>query len=166
MGRNFLKLNDEKTEFILFGSEHDLKSLPELTVSVGDEEVKPSMTVRNLGAMLDSALTMIPHVNSITKACYFQIRNLSRIRSYLSEESAKTLTHAFVSSRLDNMNSLLYKVPKFLTTRLQNIQNNAARVVKKQKKSCHITPLLVELHWLPVEYRTCLLYTSPSPRDS
>ena len=154
MGRNFLKLNDEKTEFILFGSEHDLKSLPELTVSVGDEEVKPSMTVRNLGAMLDSALTMIPHVNSITKACYFQIRNLSRIRSYLSEESAKTLTHAFVSSRLDNMNSLLYKVPKFLTTRLQNIQNNAARVVKKQKKSCHITPLLVDLHWLPVEYRT------------
>ena len=114
MGSNFLKLNDEKTEFILFGSEHDLKALPELTISVGDEEVKPSRTVRNIGAMLDSTLTMIPHINSITKSCYLQIRNLSRIRKYLSEESSKTLTHAFVSSRLDNMNSLLYKAPQAL----------------------------------------------------
>ena len=154
MGSNFLKLNDEKTEFILFGSEHDLKALPELTISVGDEEVKPSRTVRNIGSMLDSTLTMIPHINSITKSCYLQIRNLSRIRKYLSEESSKTLTHAFVSSRLDNMNSLLYKAPQALTKRLQNIQNNAARVVKKQRKSCHITPLLFDLHWLPVEYRS------------
>ena len=48
MGSNFLKLNDEKTEFILFGSEHDLKALPELTISIGYEEVKPSRTVRNI----------------------------------------------------------------------------------------------------------------------
>ena len=62
------------------------------------------------------------------------------------------VTHAFVSSRLNNMNSLLYKAPQALTKRLQNIQNNAARVVKKQRKSCHITPLLFDLHWLTVEY--------------
>ena len=154
MAANFLKLNDEKTECIMFGSQHDLRSVSECTVSVGNEVVVPSRTVRNIGAMLDSALTMTPHLNYITKSCYFQIRNLSKIRKYLSEESCKTLTHAFVTSRLDNMNSLLFDIPKNLTKRLQNVQNNAARVVKRQRKSCHITPILKDLHWLPVKFRS------------
>ena len=68
-----------------------------------------------------------------------------KIEKTIIVQSSKTLTHAFVSSRLDDLNSLLCKVPQFFTKRLQNIQNNAARVVKKQKKSCHITPLLVDL---------------------
>ena len=84
----------KKTEFIIFGSEHDLKEVTERTVSVGREEVQPSMTVRNIGAMLDPALTMKSHINSTTKSCYYQIRNLSKIRKYLTEESAITLTHA------------------------------------------------------------------------
>ena len=112
------------------------------------------MTVRNIGAMLDSALTMKSHINSITKSCYAQIRNLSKIRKYLTEDSAKTLAHAFATSRLDNMNSLLFGLPKYLTQKLQNVQNHMARIVKKQRKSSHITPTLIELHWLPVEYRS------------
>ena len=154
MGANFLKLNDEKTECIMFGSQHDLQFISHCTVSVGSEVVVPSKTVRNIGAMLDSTLTMQAHVNNISKSCYYQIRNLSKIRNYLSEESCQTLTHAFVSSRLDNMNALLHGVNKALTKRLQNVQNNAARVVKRQRKSCHITPILKDLHWLPVKYRS------------
>ena len=76
-----------------------------------------------------------------------------QIRKYLSESAAKTLTHAFVSSRLDNMNSLLYNVPDYQILKLQRIQNHAARIIKKQKQSCHITPALIDLHWLPVQYR-------------
>lgn len=70
-----------------------------------------------------------------------------------SEDSAKALTHAFVSSRLDNMNSLLYNIPDLEINKLQKIQNHAARIIKRQKKSCHITPLLKDLHWLPVRFR-------------
>ena len=77
MANNFLKLNDDKTEFIVFGSQHDLAGVSERTLSVGDERVLLSTTVRNIGAMLDSTLTMIPHINNITKTCHFQIRNLS-----------------------------------------------------------------------------------------
>ena len=135
----------------MFGSEHDLLSVSECRVSVGNEVVVPSKIVRN---MLDSTLTMKSHVNNITKSCFFQIRNLSKIRKYLSEESCKTLTHSFVSSRLDNMNSLLFDISKSLTQRLQYVQNNAARVVKRQRKSCHITPILKDLHWLPVAFRS------------
>ena len=154
MANNFLKLNDDKTEFIMFGSQHDLAGVSERILSVGDERVLLSTTVRNIGAMLDSTLTMIPHINNITKTCYFQIRNLSKIRKYLSKDSTKTLTHAFVSSRLDIMNSLLYDVPKTHTKKLEYIQHHAARVIEQVHRSCPITPILKELHWLPVEYRS------------
>lgn len=153
MTENFLKLNDSKTEFIMFGTSNDLAKVTEWTVSVGSSEVMPSTSVRNIGAMLDSALTMNSHINSIIRSCYFQLRSLAKIRKYLTIEAAKTLTHAFVSSRLDNMNSLLYKTPDSMIKKLQLIQNNAARVVMKQKKSCHITPILIDLHWLPVQCR-------------
>ena len=72
------------------------------------------------------------------------------MRQYLSKESCQTVTHSFVSSCLDNMKALLHGVNKILTKKLKNVQNNAAHVVKRQKKSCHITPIGKDLHWLPV----------------
>ena len=111
------------------------------------------MTVRDIGAMLDSALTMESHIKSVKKSCYHQIRNISKIRKYLSEDAAKTLVNAFVTSRLDNMNALLYNLPNSQIEKLQMIQNNSARVIKKCKKSDHITPHLFDLHWLPINYR-------------
>ena len=153
MAKSFLKLNDSKTEFIIFGSDSNMKKVSVRTVSVGDSEVLPSETVRNIGAMLDSSLSMGSHVNAVVKSCYFQIRSLSKIRKYLTEDSAKSLTHAFVTSRLDNMNSLLYDVTDSNIHKLQLVQNNAARLVLKQKKYCHITPHLADLHWLPVKSR-------------
>ena len=92
---------------------------------------------------------------------YLNLRNINRIRSNISEEAASTLEHSFISSRLDNLNSLLVGLPESTIKTLQLIQNNAARVVLKKKKRDHITPLLKELHWLPVrsriEYKICLL---------
>ena len=153
MAKNFLKLNDSKTEFIIFGTEQNISKVSKQIVSIGDARVQPSRTVRDIGAMLDSTLTMKSHVNSVTKSCYFQIRSISKIRKYLTENSAKSLTHAFVTSRLDSMNSLLFDLPECLVTKLQLLQNNAARLIMKQRKSCHITPFLFDLHWLPVEFR-------------
>ena len=153
MAKNKLKLNDSKTEFIILGSDQNLAKISEWTVSVGDKEILPSRSVRDIGAMLDSKFTMRTHVNSILQSCYFQIRSLSKIRKYLTEDSAKSLSHAFVTSRLDNMNSLLFKIPNYQIDRLQLVQNNMARLVMKEKRSCSITPLLIHLHWLPVKFR-------------
>ena len=76
-----------------------------------------------------------------------------KIRKYLTENAAKKLSHAFISSRLDNLNSLLFNLPNNQIKKLQLIQNNAARVVVQQNRSCHITPILIDLHWLPVVFR-------------
>jgi len=74
---------------------------------------------------------------------------------YVSKPSAtrKTVVHAFVSSRLDYCNSLLFGVTDSLVQRLQAVQNAAARLVSGTRRSEHITPVLRQLHWLPVRQR-------------
>ena len=78
---------------------------------------------------------------------------MRHIRKYLSRSSSETLIHAFIRSRLDYCNSLLYGLPKYMLSKLQRVMNASARLVYCAPKSCHITPLLRELHWLPVCYR-------------
>ena len=68
-------------------------------------------------------------------------------------ETTISLVHAFITSKVDYCNSLLYGVPKYLLLRLQRVLNCAARIVFKSNKYDHITPLLKELHWLPIEQR-------------
>jgi len=77
------------------------------------------------------------------------LRQLRTILSMLTKETTVTLIRA-ISSRLDYCNSLLYGISSTLLRRLQSIQNAAARLVTGAKKFDHITPVLRELHWLPI----------------
>ena len=76
MNSNFLKLNDSKTEFIIFGTPQDLSKVSGWTVTVGDTEVLPSTSVRNIGAFMDSSLNM---VNIGMARCLFILRFLKYI---------------------------------------------------------------------------------------
>ena len=96
---------------------------------------------------------MVEHVNKICRTSYYHLRNISKIRKYLTEETTEILVHAFVSSKLDYCNSLLYGLPKHMISSLQSVQNTAARIVTLTKKFDHITPVLIQLHWLPVHFR-------------
>ena len=75
------------------------------------------------------------------------------IRHLINEQLAKTLIQAHVISQLDYCNSLLFGLPQNQISRLQRVQNAAARVISCQRKSEHISPVLRELHWLPVSFR-------------
>ena len=96
---------------------------------------------------------MEPQVKKICKTGYFHLRNIASIRNNINEKDAKTLTHAFVTSVLDNGNSLLNGISKKNMNKLQVLQNSAARVVAKKRKFDHISETRKELHWLPVEAR-------------
>ena len=89
---------------------------------------------------------------TICKSAFFHIRNISRIRKFLSAERTKMLVHAFVMCRLDNCNSVIW-TSEILVHRLQLVQNCAARLILCGSKYGRITPLLRELHWLPVKQR-------------
>jgi hypothetical protein len=154
MNDNFLKLNDAKTEFLVIGTHHQLLSIPESpSVTIGSTNVSNSSSARNIGAIFDSNLLMDEHISKICQACYMYIRDIGKIRPYLTQDAAVKLVCAFVASKLDYLNSLLYGLPKHLIRRLKLIQHNAARIVTKSQKSAHITPILFSMHWLPVEFR-------------
>ena len=154
MRRNILKLNDEKTEFLLFGSRQQLSKVSLPCTTIGDSQITPSSSqALNLGVIFDSTMTLKPHISNIVRVSSFHIRNISRIRKYLNQSAAEQIIHTFVTSRLDNGNALFYGLPQNQISRLQHIQNTAARVVTLSRKSCHITPTLKELHWLPVSQR-------------
>jgi hypothetical protein len=93
------------------------------------------------------------HVNKVCRAAYMQIRKIGKIRKYLSKRETESLVHAFITSRLDQLNCLLYGLPLRLLNKLQRVQNMAARIITKTKPTDHITPVLKSLHWLPVKYR-------------
>ena len=149
---NKLKLNSGKTELILVHSRYHL--MPPLNyIMVGKEKIVPTVSARNLGVIFDEWIKLGEHINGICKSAYYHIRNISRIKKYLPRNCLEIIIHAFITSRLDYCNSLLYGVPKYLLQKLQRVQNTAARLLTDTKKSAHITPVLIELHWLPVQYR-------------
>ena len=115
---------------------------------------------RDPGTILDSHLKLNAHVINICKTAHFAIRSISRIQRYLSQEDCQKPIHAFDTSRLDSCNSILYGLPEYSLSKLQRIQNTAARLVSKIKKSDHITPVLAALHWLRIKYR--IVFKIPS----
>ncbi len=153
MVKNFLKLNDDKTDIMLFGSCHQLKKFKLESVPIGGASIVPSSKVKNLGVIQDSNMTMAAHVSRICSSAYMHLRNISRIRAFLSQKTTEQLVHAFVSSRLDMGNALLFGITQEQLDRVQKIQNSAARLVTRTRRCDHITPVLHELHWLPVKQR-------------
>ena len=103
--------------------------------------------------VIDSTLSMVPHINNVCKSSFYHLRNISRIRKYISFKTTETLVHAFISSKLDHCNSLLFGLPKNLIDKLQAVQNAAARLITLTRKHDHISPILKDLHWLPVADR-------------
>ena len=153
MHSNMLKPNTDKTEVIVFASQHNERLVNNISVTVGDSEIKPSVCVRNLGVFLDSRLNMEQHVNFVCRSCFSQLRQIGHIRKYLTTDATKSLVNSRITSRMDYCNALLVGIPDKVIGRLQNVQNTAARLISKSSRYSHITPVLKELHWLPVMYR-------------
>lgn len=120
---------------------------------MGNNRISPSPCVRNLGSWFDSNLSMTDHINKACNAVFYHLHNLRRIKKYLSRDSLITLAHAFITSRLDYCNGLLFGLPNVQIAKLQRVQNAAARLILGFCKFSHITPALYELHWLPVSLR-------------
>ena len=147
-----LKMNAKKTEFLVLTSKH-MNPCPNpetMKLCIGDALVQPSCSARNLRVILDSHLSFEKHIANTCKTSYMQLRTLQKIKPYLDRETLEIVIHAFVSSKLDFCNSLLYGASQQQIRKLQLIQNAAARLLTGTKKSEHITPILRNLHWLPI----------------
>ena len=150
---NRLKIND-KTEVLLISSKHaPVLNVDHIPLSVDELSITPSSAVRNLGVMVDQHLMLESHVKNIARSAFLKIREISYFRRFLTLKAAKSLMHAYVTSRIDYCNSLLIGLPNNLIRKLQSVLNTAARVVTMTRKYDSITPVLYSLHWLPVKFR-------------
>ena len=152
MDVNELKLNHDKTEIMLIYSKYHTRPLFSY-FSIGNERLTTTANARSLGVVLDDNMLFGVHVSDNCRSSFNQLRNLSKIRKYLTRESSKIAVHAFITSKLVYYNSLLYGCRKTQLKKLHYIQNTAARIVTQTRKSDHITPVLFDLHGLPVSYR-------------
>jgi len=150
---NRLKMNDSKTEVIMFG-QNSIKKNSEITsIRVGKEWIELTDQVGYLGALLQSDMSMEKFISAICRKANYNLQNIRAIRKYLDVATCKTLMHALVISHLDYANALLAGLPKNQLNKLQSIQNYAAKVTLGRKKYDSSTQALFDLHWLPIEQR-------------
>ena len=103
--QNKFKINDSKTDFIIFRSPLLKQNWSDLSVSVGDMQVSPSSKVSDLGVVFDQYLTFHDHISGICKYTHFDLRGIGRIQNLLTFDATAQLIHALITSRLDFCNS-------------------------------------------------------------
>lgn len=150
MVNNFLQLNPDKTEVLLLGPAALNTTLTSRLASVSDN-LQPN--VKNLGVHFDQLLQFDKHVNTVVKNSFLHLRSVAKVKHFLSQKDLEIVIHALISSRLDYCNSLYVGLPQSTLSRLQMVQNAAARLLKGTKKREHITPVLASLHWLPIKFK-------------
>ena len=164
MAASRLRLNMDKTELMWTGTTYNVSKIPVCcrSLTLGGAQVVGSDTVRVLGVLLTPDLSLDKHVTAVSAKCFFQLRQLRRIRRSLDDNSAATLIHAFVASRVDYCGSLLIGAPKKTTDKLQRVLNAAARIVSNTRKYDRGLRQFRrrELHWLDVDdrvrFRVCV----------
>ena len=153
LANNRLTLNEDKTQIMWLGTRQQLSNVTTQTLTLSNACVQFSDTVNDLGVIIDSQLTMADHITAVNRACFYQRRQLRTIRKCLAPETTRMLVQPFMGSQLDYDNSLLVGLSAQLLQRLQVMQNAAACLVTVARKYDHISPILQELHWLPVRKR-------------
>ena len=151
-----LKLNDDKTEVLFVASAHFQKSLEKDACLIILPNVCFTITISKeyWSHFWRWNAFETTHFNSLSNCSLFHLRSTGQIRRYLTEDAFTTrLVHSLVSTRIDYCNSLLVNLPACSLQELQRVLNTAARTVSLWPKRDDIIPVLISLHWLPIEHR-------------
>ncbi|KAF7253230.1 Calcium homeostasis modulator protein 2 [Varanus komodoensis] len=143
--------NPDKTEVLLVGGSGFGQG--ELNLVLNGVALPLRDKVRSLGVLLDPELSLEAQVTAVARSAFLQLRLIHQLRPYLEYDCLATVTHALVTSRLDFCNTLYVGLPLKTVRILQLVQNRAARLLTGTGRCVHMTPVLCQLHWLPIEVR-------------
>lgn len=153
MNSNKLKMNNSKTEFIMFGSRQQLEKCQTTEINICDDAIKSSDCIRYLGAFLDETLNFKEHIKRKCKTAMLNYFKIKSIRKYLSKDATETLVLSLVISHLDYCNIILYGVSHSELSKFQRIQNMCAKLILNRSKYDSSKQSLFDLHWLPIKAR-------------
>ena len=161
MSQNLLKLNRDKTEFIIFRTRQQLVKAGDIHLQIGPDKVVRVEHVRKWGNIMDKFLKNRPHINKLTSTCYCMLRDIAKVRSNMDKRTTKLITQALVLSCMDYCNSLLAGTTKYQLDKLQHMQNIGCWVICNLKQNDPVTPSMKGLHWLKIQerilHKLCLL---------
>ena len=149
MRTNLLKLNDDKTEFIILGTRQQLSIVGSPSIQIGNDDINCVTSVRNLGFYMDQELKNGVHINKLSSVLYFTIRKIAQIRPLLDRDTTKILMQSLVLSRIDYCNSLL----------LGSAQYQLDTMTAKYGLSDHLSEAEIRSHYIR-SYRTSLAKTT------
>ena len=118
-----LNLNRDKIELLVIGPKHKVNP-PTKGIHVAGEYIGVSNNARKIGVIFDSHVNLEKYVINTWKTAFYHLRNIAKIRNCLSQDTAETLVHAFISSKLDFCNALLLGLPQSAIDRRQYVQNS------------------------------------------
>jgi hypothetical protein len=154
--KNMLKLNGDKTELIIFARNNNMDTLAPLVdglVNVDGHTLIPSDSIKYLGVTLDNNLTLKPHIAQTSRISTWQLREIRRIRARLDRATMEIIVRSFVMSRVDYCNAIYLQLPQTTIQPLVRVLHAAARTISGTRLYDHITPVLTDLHWLPLQQR-------------
>ena len=162
MSKYFLKLNPTKSQVIVFHPQNLSVAIDHVIMN-DNSFIRISDVVNNLGLKLDSCLSFSHQISSTISQGYHMIRDIGKIKKYLSKNDLKTLINSLMISRIDMGNSLLFGITSYELNRLQKLQNSCARLIYGLRRSANVSNLFHELHWLPIRARivfkvACFVY--------
>ena len=147
-----LKLNPEKTEFIIFGYRDQLKKCETSHINTRTE-ISHSNIVKYLGANLDESLSFNNHITQKCRKAMYNLVRIRSIRKYLTRSACETIIMELVISHLDYVNSLMVGLPLKTIQKLERVQYMAAKIILNKKKYSSTTEAFYELHWIPIKQR-------------
>ena len=149
-----LKLNDDKPIVLEIRSSHSASALGGLHIKIGEEYISVYRHRQGFGCvLLDCNFNMTNYIKQVRRQSYYHLKNISRIRNILTRKVTETLVHTFITTKLNYCNGLMCGFPRRTIFQLQRVQNSAARLITRTRKFDRISPVLRQLHWLPVAQR-------------
>ncbi len=148
----FLHANPGKTKIMFFGTAQMLKKIPEHTkfLFLG-KAIQPVQSAKDLGLIMDSTLSFDEHIQDLVSSCMKKLHQISRIKNLFAPRTLEMIIQSCVLSKLFYCSSVWSATSHKNISKLQTVQNFAARLLTGTRKYDHITPVLKQLKWLPVE---------------
>ena len=149
---NHLLINPGKTKYMMIGTRQLMSKLPtDTSVSFLGKSLKPVDSAKDLGVTLDRHLNYDKHVSLLVSSCMNKLCQINRAKNSFDTKTLSEVISSLIISKMVYCSSVWSNTSASNVKKVQSIQNFACKIITKSRKYDHVTPLLRELNWLPVD---------------